>query len=247
MGGHGHGREAAEAVAAGLLALPACFDLTQLTAHLEQLHHRLQLHFDGAREAGPRPGTTLSMLEIPAHGAALLWHVGDSRLYEITAAGAQPLTVDHVPATVQAIGGALDEAAWWRQVHGSHAPQIAQAFILGNTIADPRRLDDALLALDAARLPPWLRAWPDRRTLALRADATYLLATDGFWSSSDPAEFVARWPRLCAGAGAGACVAALFDEIGARPPVGLQADNLTAIVFKLRAPGMDETALPGRA
>lgn len=244
MGGHGHGREAAEAVAAGLLAIPACADLASLSLHLDRLHHRLQQRFDGLHEPGPRPGTTLTMLELPPDGSALLWHAGDSRLYEITPGGARPLTVDHVPATVLAIAGLLDEDGWWRQVHGSHAPQIAQAFILGNTLFDPARLDDALVGLEPAVLPPWLRALADRRALVLRPDATYLLATDGFWSSSDPAEFVARWPRLFAGRDAAGCLEALFAEMAQRPPVGVQPDNLTAIVFRLASAGRDETALP---
>jgi serine/threonine protein phosphatase PrpC len=244
MGGHGHGREAAESVAAGLLAIPPCSDVDSLTLHLDALHRTLQQRFDDLHEAGPRPGTTLTMLEIPPGCSPLLWHAGDSRLYEITAQAALPLTVDHVPATVLAIAGLLDEDAWWRHVHGSHAPQIAQAFILGNTLRDPARLDDGLFALDERTLPPWLGALSDRRPIALRPDATYLLATDGFWSSSDPAEFVARWPRLFAGSDAGTCLDALFSEMTRHPPVGLQADNLTAIVLRMRGPGRDETALP---
>ena len=244
MGGHGHGREAAESVANGLLAIPACLDLDSLTGHLDALHRTLQRRFADLHEPGPRPGTTLTMLELPAAGSPLLWHAGDSRLYEISAQAARPLTVDHVPATVLAMAGMLDEAAWWRLVHGTHTPQIAQAFILGNTLRDPARLDDGLFALDAGTLPPWLREMPDRRAIALRADATYLLATDGFWSCSDPAEFVARWPRLLAGMDARAALDALFADMTAHPPVGLQADNLTAIVLRVAGTARDETALP---
>jgi serine/threonine protein phosphatase PrpC len=251
MGGHGHGREAAESAAAGLLAIPACRNADTLSAHLERLHGELQRFFSmndsGIEDGGPaRPGTTLTMLEIAPDGAALLWHVGDSRLYEITAGAAAPLTVDHVPATMLALAGLLDEDAWWRVVHGRHAPQIAQAFILGNTFADPAHLDDGLFALTPANLPPWLRALPDRRAVNLRAGATYLLASDGFWSCADPAEFVARWPRLFSQGDAAAGVQALFDEMAGHPPVGLQPDNLTAIALRLRggAPGRDETALP---
>jgi len=247
MGGHGHGREAAESVAAGLLAIPACADPASLTRHLESLHHSLQARFDAlmeAEQATARPGTTLTMLEIPPIGSPLLWHAGDSRLYEITAQAVTPLTVDHVPATVLAIGGLLGEDAWRHHVHGSHAPQIAQAFILGNTLLDPARLDDGLVALDANTLPPWLRQLPDRRALSLRPDATYLLATDGFWSCRDPAEFVARWPRLFGQDSAQACLDALFGEMETSPPLGLQPDNLTAIVLRVHGGARDETALP---
>ena len=247
MGGHGHGREAAESVAAGLLAIPACADLASLSGHLDSLHAALQARFDAlmqAEGAAARPGTTLTMLESPPAGAPLLWHAGDSRLYEITAQAVSCLSVDHVPATVLAIAGLLGEDAWRHHVHGSHAPQIAQAFILGNTLLDPARLDDGLVALDANTLPSWLRGFPDRRPLALRHDATYLLATDGFWSCRDPAEFVARWPRLFAQGSAQACLDALFGEMETQQPLGLQPDNLTAIVLRLHGAGRDETALP---
>ena len=244
MGGHGHGREAAEAAAEGLLAIPACTDIDALSAHLAALHASLQRRFDALGERGPRPGTTLTLLEIPALGAPLLWHAGDSRLVEVGAGTVAPLTIDHVPATVHAMQGLLDEADWRRQVHGEHAPQIAQAFILGNAFADPQRLDDGLFALTADLLPPWLRALPDRRAVALRPDCSYVLASDGFWSCADPAEFIARWPRLLAGRSAESGLAALFGEMDERPPVGLQPDNLTAIVLRFRPDRRDETALP---
>lgn len=246
MGGHGHGREAAEAVAAGLLEIPACREVGGLSAHLNRLHGALQRRFDALDESTARPGTTLTLLELPpdADGDALLWHVGDSRLYEITTSGATPLTVDHVPATVLATAGLLDEDAWRRHVHGRHGPQIAQAFILGNTFADPARLDDALFALTPDILPPWLRALPDRRAIVLRGDALYLLATDGFWSCLDPAEFVARWPRMMAQEAASGAIVALFKAMETRPPAGLQPDNLTAIALRVRHAGHDETALP---
>jgi serine/threonine protein phosphatase PrpC len=244
MGGHGHGREAAEAAAAGLLAIPACCDVDTLSLHLERLHDELQQRFDALDDSPARPGTTLTLLELPANGPALLWHAGDSRLYEVTADGAAALTVDHVPATVLAVAGLVDEGTWRHHVHGRHGPQIAQAFILGNTFADPSRLEDGLFPLTPDVLPPWLGALPDRRAIVLRADALYLLATDGFWSCADPAEFVGRWPRLLANEGAAAAIAALFAEMAARPPVGLQPDNLTAVALRVRLPGREETALP---
>ncbi|MDB5749348.1 MAG: protein phosphatase [Massilia sp.] len=246
MGGHGHGREAAEAVAAGLLAIPACRDVDALSTHLNRLHGALQRQFDALEESTARPGTTLTLLELPpdGNGDALLWHVGDSRLYEIAGGCALPLTVDHVPATVLATAGLVEEDAWRHHVHGRHGPQIAQAFILGNTFADPARLDDDLFALTPDILPPWLRALPDRRAILLRSDALYLLATDGFWSCLDPAGFVARWPSLMAHEAASGAIAALFREMETRPPAGLQPDNLTAIALRVRNPGHDETALP---
>lgn len=244
MGGHGHGREAAEAVAAGLLALPPCATLDELGRHLDALHAGLQGRF--VEEAGiPRPGTTLTLLELPANGDPLLYHVGDSRLYELAPAGARPLTVDHVPATAAAMAGRLDEALWWRQVHGQHTPQIAQAFILGNTFADHTRLSDALYPLTPLNLPPWLNRLPDRRVLGLRRDGAYLLATDGFWSCAQPDAFVRRWPGLLDGCPDAACmVERLFGAMEQDPPAGLQPDNLTALVLRPLPRHADETALP---
>jgi PPM family protein phosphatase len=245
MGGHGHGREAAEAVAEGLLALPPCADGATLARHLDVLHARLQREF--ADCPGARPGTTLTLMELPAGAAPLLYHVGDSRLYEITRARATPLTVDHVPATGFAIGGLLDEAQWWQQVHGEHRPQLSQAFILGNAFTDPARLDDTLVALDADRLPSWLASLGDRRPIALQPGASYLLATDGLWSCSDPYGWVAQWPQLLGGgADAATMLAALLDAYEAHPAAFFHPDNVTAVL--LRVPGVpaaDETVLPG--
>ena len=245
MGGHGHGREAAEAVAAGLLTIPACTTTLELGRHLDRLHTELQRRF--ANEPGARPGTTLTMLELPAGAPPLLYHVGDSRLYEIGPGAALPLTVDHVPATAAALAGRIDEAAWRRQVHRAHAPQIAQAFILGNAFASQARLSDPLFELTPHNLPSWLCALPDRRVLPLRADACYLLATDGFWSCAAPDRFVNGWPALLAGApDTASMLGRLFDAIENAPPPGLHPDNLTALLLRpLPAPaGADETALP---
>jgi len=174
--------------------------------------------------------------------------VGDSRLYEITAGNARPLTVDHVPATEFGMAGLLPDREWWQQVHGEHRPQIAQAFILGNAFSHPTRLDDPLFELGPSNLPPWLAQLGDRRAIELREGAAYLLATDGFWSCPDALEWVGRWPRLFAGcASAAEMVDALFDEIERRPPAGLQGDNLTALVLRPRTPRSgDDTALPQR-
>ncbi|CDG82658.1 protein phosphatase 2C domain-containing protein [Janthinobacterium agaricidamnosum] len=246
MGGHGHGREAAEAAAAGLLAIPACNDVATLGAHLDRLHDRLQAEFAAADggSAGKQPGTTLTLLELPPLQAPLLYHVGDSRLYEITAGQAAPLTIDHVPATTYAMHGLLGEQEWWRQVHGEHRAQISQAFILGNAMTDPQQLAAPLCPLDDGNLPPFLRQLADRRVLHLRRDALYLLATDGFWACAQPADWVASWPGLLHGRDAADAVDTLFDTFMHTPPPGLHVDNLSAIALRLRPQNLDETALP---
>jgi len=247
MGGHGHGREAAEATVAGLVAMPPCTGIDALAQRLDVLHAGLQRHFSDARfDDGPRPGTTLTMLELPATGAPLLYHVGDSRLYEITRARVAPLTVDHVPATALAMGGQMDEAQWWQQVHGEHRPQVSQAFILGNAFADPMHLADPLFALSPHNLPSWLRHLPDRRALALAPGASYLLATDGLWSCSDPYGWASQWPQLLGGrADAATMLGALLDAYNAHPAAFFYPDNVSAILVRTPdAGGREETALP---
>ena len=233
MGGHGHGREAAEATVQGLLTMPACRDVATLAGYLDQLHAQLQAGFEAEAEGAARPpGTTLTLLEIPPAQAPLLYHVGDSRLYEVADGVATALTVDHVPATVYAMQGALDEQQWRASVLGEHHPQIAQAFILGNVIGDTQSLSKSLLALDAGNLPPFLAHLGDRRVLELRRDALYLLASDGFWSCIDPARALARWPALCAGRTAAQAASALFDDFLSSPPAGLHSDNLTLLAVR---------------
>jgi serine/threonine protein phosphatase PrpC len=243
MGGHGHGREAAEAVVAGLLAMPACTTVDAIAARLDVLHASLQQRFSGDVEPGKRPGTTLTMLELPPGKPALLYHVGDSRLYAIRPDQAVALTVDHVPATAYAMSGVLGEGEWWHQVHAEHRSQISQAFILGNAFANPAALSDPLYALTPANLPAYLAPMADRRVLALDPAAVYVLATDGFWACDRPAAWMARWPQLLDGKrSARALCAQLFEEMAQRPPPGLHPDNLSAIVLKALVP--DSTALP---
>lgn len=245
MGGHGHGREAAEALAAALLAMPPCATPDALGERLDAIHASLQARFAVEGAGAARPGTTLTLLELRPGGAPLLYHVGDSRLYELDPLHAAPLTIDHVPATVAALAGRLDEAGWWRQVHGRHAPQIAQAVILGNAFADPARLSDPLFALTPEMLPCWLGHLADRRALSLRPGAAYLLVTDGFWSCSHPDSFVAAWPALLHGApNAATLVERLFGLLENDAPAGLQPDNLTALVVRPLARHADETVLP---
>ncbi|CUI09141.1 PP2C family protein-serine/threonine phosphatase [Massilia antarctica] len=243
MGGHGRGREAAEAVVAGLLEIPACQTLHELSARLDLLHGQLQRHFGCDPVTGKRPGTTLTMLELRFGKPALLYHVGDSRLYELIDAHVTPMTVDHVPATAFAMGGLLGEHEWWQQVHGEHRSQISQAFILGNAFANPAELADDLYELSPRNLPPYLYHLPDRRALELDPRAVYLLASDGFWACADPRAWLARWPGLLSAQdSAHAMSAALFAEMRSNPPPELHIDNLTAIV--LRPLRHDETAAP---
>jgi serine/threonine protein phosphatase PrpC len=248
MGGHGHGREAAEAVVAGLLAMPPCASLAQLARLLDALHANLQLHFAGGDTPSKRPGTTLTLLELHPDQPAMLYHVGDSRLYRLTPTAVTPLTVDHVPATAFAMAGMLSEQEWWQQVHAEHRSQISQAFILGNAFVNPAVLGNALVELGEHNLPAFLHHLPDRRAVEIDEQSMYLLASDGFWACAEPYGWVASWPALLGHAAtARETVDTLFEQIAQHPPLNLHPDNLTAIVVRrppARALAADETALP---
>lgn len=208
MGGHAAGREVAEQAASMIAALPAFGTPAELYQALDELHQRLrEFHAQNTRALRP-PGTTLTLLEIPEFASsgcdAWLYHVGDSRLYEVPPAGPPKcLTIDHVPATELAIQGFLSEADWLRQVHEEPHSTISQAFAMGGSLGlrDNRFpvCSDSLVFLGASNLPPWLYGRDDRRTLRLNLGQIYLLATDGLWNIHEPVEHTARWPAPLSG------------------------------------------------
>ncbi|MCB1778560.1 MAG: protein phosphatase 2C domain-containing protein [Candidatus Competibacteraceae bacterium] len=199
MGGHSHGREAAEKTVDGLLELSAATDLAQLSNGLDTLHRRLYQEF---QTAGLETGCTLILLEIPPRSPALLFHVGDSRIYAIDPGNVKCLTVDHVPATHLAMLGLLDSAQWLQQVHIQTSSQISQAFILGSTLGATNfytdTIDEELYELHNGNLPLFLRGLNDRRLLNLESDQVYLMASDGLWHLRYPQIFIQRWPALLA-------------------------------------------------
>lgn len=199
MGGHRGGREIAEAVVAGLLAMPAQIRLDALSEQLEVLHQRLQAAHGGD---GRSPGAALTLVEAAPGQAPLLFHVGDTRLYEITPDAVRCLTIDHVPATRFAMQGQMQEAEWHTRVHEESWPYISQAIALGHSLVgdDPadNRLRPELYELRADRLPAFLADLADRRALALRPGVLYLLASDGLWHFQKPLGFVNRWPAMWA-------------------------------------------------
>jgi serine/threonine protein phosphatase PrpC len=199
MGGHSHGREAAQQTVEGLLELSAATDLAQLSNGLNVLHRRLYQEF---QTAGLETGCTLILLEIPPRAPALLFHVGDSRIYAIDPGTVQCLTVDHVPATHLAMLGLLDSAQWLQQVHVQTSSQISQAFILGSTLSATSlyadTIDEELYELHEGNLPLFLRGLNDRRLLELESGRVYLMASDGLWHLRDPQAFIQHWPALLA-------------------------------------------------
>lgn len=197
MGGHSHGREAAQRTVEGLLDVPAATDLRTLSRTLDDLHGVLYREF---QSAGLETGCTLILLEIPVNGPALLFHVGDSRVYAIDRDHVECLTVDHVPATHFALLGLVDNTQWLHQVHIRPNSQICQAFILGSTLGVPTvqadAIDAELFELHDGNLPLFLRGLGDRRPLSLEPGRVYLLASDGLWHLFNPQAFIRRWPSL---------------------------------------------------
>ena len=173
------------------------------------------------------------MLDLRPDEPALLYHVGDSRLYELAGKTVTPLTIDHVPATSYAMQGLMTEGEWWEQVHSEHRSQISQAFILGNAFANTALLSDPLYALTPLNLPPFLAHMRDRRPIEIKPGATYLLASDGFWACPDAQLWLQRWPALLHGAvDAEQILTQLFDAIRNNPPPALHPDNITAIALR---------------
>ena len=238
MGGHSHGREAAELTVQGLLQIPATANLGALSDQLERLHTRLrrQMHRNGAE-----PGCTLTLLEIPPTGAALLFHVGDSRLYAVNQDRAQYLTVDHIPITRFAMMRLVDKDEWFRQAHRMPGYQISQAFILGNSLNSSDvagNLDPGLFELHDGNLPPYLQGLGDRRSLVLQLDQTYLLSSDGLWHLQKPLHFVERWPDLLSDPSKPLSeqLENLFNELirATQAEPQTRGDNCTAVAFRIR-------------
>ena len=196
MGGHRNGREVAEAIANGLTRIPAARDLQTLNAALETLHRQIQA---GYPEKPLRPGATLLLLEFPPDSPTFLFHVGDSRLVQVSHDAVRILTVDHVPATACALRNEIDETDWRNQVQEQNRSVVSQAFVLGNMLENPSELADELYDLNTDRLPSFLRTWPDRRSIVMDPDSVYVLASDGMWSFLDPQAWIRRWPQILHG------------------------------------------------
>lgn len=243
MGGHSHGRDATEKTIEGLLDLPAAVALAPISSGLDALHRRLHRQFQAA---GLETGCTLILLEIPPSGPALLFHVGDSRVYAVNMRRAQCLTVDHVPATHMAMLGLVNGQQWIQRVHVQTNSQISQAFVLGSTLGVPQLYAEAiaeeLFELHEGNLPLFLRGLGDRRTLELEPGWVYLLASDGLWHLANPQAFIHRWPALLGqshrplGELADELLAELAENI--RQQRSQPDDNCTVILA--RRPGLAE-------
>ncbi|MQM38297.1 hypothetical protein KBTX_02307 [wastewater metagenome] len=233
MGGHDNGRQVAEDAADAIRRLPVYASREALVNGLDALHD--QLHADWG--AGVRsPGCTLTLLEVVAEDTAWLYHVGDSRLYELgSGVGPRYLTLDHAPSTRAMLAGAIDVEAWQRRIHRQPESRISQAFAMGNTFEDERgRLSPGLRHLTAEDLPLSLAERADCRTITLRPGGRYLLSTDGLWAVSDPASLVDRhWKKLAGDARQpDALLRGLLDVLQQAAQPG-ESDNTTALLLQV--------------
>jgi serine/threonine protein phosphatase PrpC len=240
MGAHRDGARVSAHVARALAALPAFHELGALSRALDRLHADTRAAFaDGL----VRPaGTTLLVLEVPANGAALLYHVGDSRLFRLDNNGLDILTVDHCPATARLLRGELDAGRWQHEVYERPHRELTQAFGLGRLVPGAAALAAGLAELCAPDLPDFISHMSDRRTLHLNDGAVLLLATDGLWSARDPARrlgVVADVLRATAAANVQRAADGLLAAARADTTPALD-DNLTFIVMR-------RAAVPGGA
>lgn len=236
MGGHDHGREVAERVVQRLAAVPACCDLDSLSTRLDALHGELHQQFSSpAGEDKANPGTTLTLLELPPDGPALLYHVGDSRLFEVTADRSIPLTIDHVPATGHLLRGLIDEEDWHQHVYERDGSEVSQAFVLGSTLLDPGELRSELTPLRREELPVGLAGLEDRRAIELCSGMLLVLATDGMWSTPSAGAWLNRWGSILGvqGRPLQSLVDDLFTEFILNPPEGLRVDNCTVLALRV--------------
>lgn len=228
LGGHGLGNQVAQATAAALAKTLPFADVASMIVSMDALHLRLRGEFAARHAAGESrflPGTTVIVLDIDPTGRALLYHVGDSRLYRIGPADAAPpreigysavddagnaveqLTIDHVDATENTLAGLLSREQWRIQTQLGSGARISQAFVFGRSAMGEVSAGAAqngqsgedsgarLRHLLAHELPADLAPLADCREVELRHDSVYLLATDGWWSTPYAEEWFARWPK----------------------------------------------------
>lgn len=257
LGGHGLGQELAEATAEALAGLPPFSTADEMTKALDALHLSLRgqfrIRFDAGESRFP-PGTTLTVLDIDSTGRALLYHVGDSRLYRVGPKDGgdgidevEQLTIDHVEATQAMLCKLLSLEQWRLQTQLGAGTRIAQAFGFGSTlgaeIGSPSQPHATLRHLRDKELPPDLQGMADCREFHLRVDSVYLLATDGWWATPYMADWFARWPAelLKWGNTLSGALDDLVIELLINPPAELRQDNTTAVALRWRRTADDAT------
>lgn len=223
-------RQVAEQIAQELAVMPALLSSQALYQYLDDLHLRLRNTW---LSEGKLPGATLILLEI-TDNTAQLFHVGDSRLYEVTDNRITCLTIDHTPPTQLLLGGMSSQEQWTHQVYEEQSSGISQAYVMGGTLGNghemSRELTAELYPLDDDILPEFLKGMGDRRTIHLQPDRLYLLVTDGFWHLTYPQKFIDTWPKFYK-AKPQDFVDSLASEWVDTTYGSLSTDNATAIAF----------------
>lgn len=237
VGGHGNGRQITERIISQIMAMPAFFTLDSLNQAMEELHQHIRVDFS---ESEIIPGSTLLFLEIPAEGPAFLFHVGDSRLFAVHQNGLELLTVDHVPATVMAMHGLLNETEWQQKTLFEDNTAISQAFGMGSTFSGPScMMTHGLYELTPARLPSFLAHLPDRRAITLTRETVFLLATDGLWKYRQPMRILETLPMTLQTCGTNMeeFADAIVDQHCHASLLEKRCDNTSFIVFKMSDSG----------
>lgn len=196
VGGAVNARQVAEQIAQELSDMPALLSVQALYQYLDDLHLRLRNTW---LSEGKLPGATLILLEI-TDNTAQLFHVGDSRLYEVTDNRITCLTIDHTSPTESILGGGISQEQWTNLVYKGRSFAMYQCYVMGCALRNELNMTyeqtAELYPLDDNNLPEFLKGMGDRRTIHLQPDRLYLLVTDGFWHLEYPQKFIDTWPKF---------------------------------------------------
>lgn len=250
MGGHEGGQEISQNVAETIATMPPFDSDTALYQALDELHSQLIEYYAG--RDGRAPGTTLTLLETPEYNPegcqAWLYHMGDSRLYEL-APGQQPqcLTMDHVPATKLFLGGLFDKDTWHTQVHLQNRSMITQVFGYGSSFEPLGKPEESEFSpqpfiLHDDNLPEGFKHLGDRRTVDLKAGHSYVLASDGLWNVVVPQDVVNQWQQIDLKQDTATVVMQLFELLEKNKSENIRSDNVTALLLQLPSDTIDTEA-----
>ncbi|MBB1489560.1 PP2C family protein-serine/threonine phosphatase [Oceanospirillum sediminis] len=237
IGGGRHGGEISEELIEALSCVGHFSEQNLLCSFLDDLHHEMQQRWNPDRL---KEGATLTLLESQTPNQVQLFHVGDSRLFEISQSRVNCLTLDHSLATRQVVAGAItSEVVWEQAIFDPDRPSselLCQAFVLGSAMApESRNFRPTLFPLTEERLPWFLADKADRRLIRLKAGCLYLLATDGFWHLPDSMSCIRQAPELYQNSrDSEDFLQQLFALLKKQTPDRWLGDNCTAIAFQLK-------------
>jgi serine/threonine protein phosphatase PrpC len=206
MGGHQHGREAAEQLISALIKIPATGHVSQLAGHIKNIHKNLLERLDGSGKN--RPGSTLVVADIDCEtGLCVIASVGDSRAYLLREGHLHQLSHDHVYCEFAWRDDDLKDDEYFTSRH--KVADLTQAMGYGShgIIPDadgtrPYRYDPNLRLDFKDDRQNWQYDWDKSRRqhrdvflLHMEAEDVLLLSTDGLWSTGEDS----RWlPEITA-------------------------------------------------